>query len=159
MERINRLVGGVVVAGAVLLVTVGIGGAAHAAADDREGPVMSTAASSSTNAEFTAVLDRVDAAAKLAYLSGTGESGARVEITGPLGVQTEIVTDQGVWAVTVPLVEGDNNIDVSVITADGQQFHIIVVPAPLMSPTIALGAMSVLSAASVAVFKYRRRRV
>lgn len=157
MVRTNRIVGGTVVASAVLLVTLGMGSAASAVTDTHDVSSKTAPASSSTNAEFTAVLDRVDASAKLAFLSGTGESGARVEITGPLGEQVEVVTDDGTWAATVPLVEGDNNIDVSVITANGQQFNIIVVPAPVADPAIALGVMSVLSLGSLAVFKYRRR--
>ena len=95
-------------------------------------------------AELTATVTSVDADTKSAVLSGTGEPGTELTITGPAGEQTVTVEDDGTWTATVTgLAEGDNDIKVSqTVGTDTQTVDLVatLLPSPIVAPVIAAGA-------------------
>ena len=95
-------------------------------------------------ADLTVTVTSVDADAKSAVLTGTGEPGTELTITGPAGDQTVTVEDDGTWTATVTgLAEGDNDIKVSqTVGTDTQTVDLVatLLPSPIVAPVIAAGA-------------------
>jgi hypothetical protein len=88
-------------------------------------------------AGVTATIDSVNVADKSAVISGAGQPGATIQITGPAGTIEVTVDGDGNWKATVPgLVEGANDIQVKQVI-DGDTHGEKTVTVTLAVPGIA----------------------
>lgn len=113
-------------------------------------------------APLTARVDSADASTMTAVITGTGEPGASIDLSGPWGTAHTVVGKDGTWSTPIGgLQYGENPVDVTQ-TIDGKpagtaKVSVTLEASPIVNPAIAGGAgvAALIAAALVAI---RRRK-